>query len=213
MLYAFLLIQQSVASSIDTSICKTDNPEKLHTITILMEYMHSNSCAHMLAKLAEIESLILPAKRLVDVEIIRYATNLQYLNLRDNRIYDIDLMQLQQLRYLDISNNPVGVIASETITTLQCNYCEIHSLSNIQTPSVVSLYLRNNQITDMRMEHLSHLRHVLLPSNLIVNIEDNTSLKKLEVLDIVGNPILQKDCPNDKGTSPAVRKACMMLEF
>jgi Leucine-rich repeat (LRR) protein len=206
-------MQQSIADSVDTSICKTDNPEQLHTITVLVEYMHSNSCAHMLSKLTELESLILPGKGLVDVDILRYATNLQYLNLRNNSIYSINLMQMKQLEYLDISGNPINNVASEAIQTLQCNHCEIHSLSNIQTPLVESLYLRNNQIVDLHIEHMTHLRHVLLTSNLIVNIEDHESLQKLEVLDIVGNPILQKDCPNDKGTSPALRKACMMLEF
>ena len=119
-----------------------------------------------------------PEKQIIDLTGLEHATNLEYIELNDNRIVDLTpLAELTQLKGLAIKRNRISDIGP------------LAGLAQLR-----SLGISGNQISDIGpLAGLNRLSALALNYNQIEDLTPLKELKNLQVLDLYGNQITGGD--------------------
>jgi len=119
-----------------------------------------------------------PEKQIKDLTGLQHATNLEYIELNDNRIVDLTpLAGLTQLKTLLIERNRIGDISP------------LAGLTQLR-----SLAISGNRISDIGpLTGLTQLSGLILNYNQIEDLTPLKELKNLRILDIYGNQVTDGD--------------------
>ncbi|OAY68102.1 Protein phosphatase 1 regulatory subunit 7 [Ananas comosus] len=144
--------------------------------------------------------------KLRTMDEVRSATSLRAIILNDNNISSI--CKLDELKYLNtlvLSRNPILDIGDslrmvKTMTKLSLSHCEIQNIGSslVSCADLKEVRLAYNKITTIPAELARNvkLRNLDLGNNLIENWSDLkvlSALKNLRNLNLLGNPIAEKD--------------------
>ncbi len=137
-------------------------------------------------------------KNIKDITKLRYAKNLEYLNLKRNQIRDLEpVSKLDHLEELNLEHNNVNNNDIEPIHGLeQLRKLDLRS-NNIgyfivlkDLDNLEELYLGFNNIKYIKsLSNLSNLKHLNLRYNRVSNISPLSDLDRLEVVDLHNNEI------------------------
>lgn len=132
---------------------------------------------------------------ITNISEIMYFTNLEYLDLKGNRISDFSpISNLQKLKYLDISNN-FTVLSGDREKGL--NLAPLQNLVLLET-----LYASGNLITDITpLSGMVCLRELDLQDNRLTDITPLQTCSGLEVLNISSNYSINAATGNEQGIS------------
>ncbi len=139
---------------------------------------------------------------ITDITGLEYATNLQELYLRWNRIRDISaLAKLTNLEHLDAHGNQniCDISALSGLVNLQTLVLRLNRISDIsalaQLTNLEKLDLQWNHIGDITpLSGLTNLRYVQLQFNDIHDISALSALTNLEDVDLCGNALNLEAC-------------------
>jgi len=147
-------------------------------------------------------SLLADRKGITKLGGLEYATNLETLWIRWNRISDLSpLSGLTSLRYLDAHANQVisdisplvGLTNMEILVIRDNRISDISALSGMT--KLEYLYLEWNDISDISpLSGLINLQGVTLQYNKISDVSPLTSLTSLSSVDLRGNPLNADAC-------------------
>ena len=167
-----------------------------HTVKILLKRVETQNCLVAEEKLAKLNQLILPNRKITDISPLSGLTNLTILVLYYNEIKDISpLSGLPNLTQLWLNNNeikdvsPLSGLTNLHHLTLDDNEIkDISSLSGLTNLTVLTL--DNNQITNINsISGLTKLTGLNLNNNQIKDISPLSELTNLLSLGIYENQI------------------------
>lgn len=205
-----------------------------------LEYLHISGCpvdeAYALGYVKGLKSLYIDGCGIDNIDFARLLPGMEKFYAENNNIADISpLAGMTSLKKLDISGNPIGGRAGETLmslsglTVLAANDCGISDLGFLTgCPGLEQLYLDNNPICDItplcghemlsvlsichaRIENIEALQELYRLS--LAALEDNniTDISPLSgcceecSIDVHGNPISQEDMDNFFEDNPGMR--------
>ncbi|CAI9105690.1 OLC1v1004673C1 [Oldenlandia corymbosa var. corymbosa] len=144
--------------------------------------------------------------KLKSMEGLRSLVNLNAIILNGNDITSIcKLDQMKELNTLVLSHNPITEIGdalakTKSITKLSLSYCQLQTIGSslISCAGLKELRLAHNEIKTLPMElsRNDKLLNLDIGTNLITNFSDVkvlSSLVNLRNLNLMGNPIAEKD--------------------
>ena len=169
-------------------------------------------------EILNIRSLCVDSCEVNDLTGLRYAKNLNYINLSYNNISDINelkyltkleklilwhnkieditpLANLKLLKHLELDDNKITSIDPlknlNNLTTLWASNNNINSINALENlTSLNYLYLNNNEITDIsQLKNLVNIEYLGLNYNKISNVEILKNLTNMKVLGISKNMI------------------------
>lgn len=124
-----------------------------------------------------------------DIESLNILSNLGYLNLSNNKLENIDKLNIDKLYSLDLSNNNIKDISNVNLKNLKYlmlnenkNLTGIENLKNIN-----SLELKNSNIKDIDLTKLTNLSSINLSDNPIEHI---TLKEKMEYVNLNNSNII-----------------------
>jgi hypothetical protein len=146
--------------------------------------------------------LVAESRGITDLTGLEYATNLQELRIRGNRVSDLSpLSGLTNLRYLDAHANQLisdisplaGLKNMEMLIIRDNRIRDISPLSRLTR--LEHLYLEYNQISDLSpLSGLANLQGITLQYNDIVDVSPLSGLTHLDHIDLRGNPLNAYAC-------------------
>lgn len=130
------------------------------------------------AELASLKQLQAGGRNILLLDGLEFATGLEALVLRSNRIEDLSPLQnLTTLRRLEIDDNAIP---------------DLSSLANLT--QLIQLFAHNNQITQLDgLENLNQLEDLVLFNNQITDLEAIRNLRQLKRLNLSQNQIVEVD--------------------
>lgn len=159
-----------------------------------------------LNELKKLENLSLANNQInyLDNDTFEQTTNLRYLNLRNNRLYNSNLNILKSLKFLEIlvlDNNSFESVPIRTplnITTLSLNFNKIEYLiysSFVNMQNLRKLYLNENKISIIDVDAFQTqklLEELYLSDNQLNFLPTNwyRSMKNLRYLNLSGNKFI-----------------------
>lgn len=137
------------------------------------------------AELASLKQLQAGGRNILLLDGLEFATGLEALVLRSNRIEDLSPLQnLTALRRLEIDDNAIT---------------DLSSLANLT--ELIQLFAHNNQITQLDgLENLDQLKDLVLFNNQITDLEAIRNLRQLKRLNLSQNQIVEVDPLQDLST-------------
>jgi len=139
-----------------------------------------------------------PEKQIVNLTGLEHATNLEYIELNDNRIVDLTpLAELTQLKSLLIERNRIGDVSPlaglTQLSSLEIAGNQINDVSPLaRLANLLRLGLENNQVSDITpLKGLTNLRGLYLSGNQITGetLTPLTEFPKLVALSLSFNPV------------------------
>ncbi|MEA5402281.1 leucine-rich repeat domain-containing protein [Arcicella sp. DC2W] len=151
----------------------------------------------ILEKLTNLNSLDLSDNKITDIRFLEKLTSLKSLDLSDNQITDNRFFEkLTNLNSLDLSSNKIKSIRFlEKLTNLNSLTLINNQITDIRILEKLTnlnfLDLRENQITDIQsLEKLTNLKSLDLSDNLITDISFLEKLTNLNSLNLFNNQII-----------------------
>ncbi len=136
----------------------------------------------------DLEYLDLSDNKIFDLTPIKNLKNLKILNLNTNQISDIQVLKnIKSLEELDLFNNEISDISSlrnlSNLTTLNLSYNEIYNIDPISSlSSLINLDLNHNKVYDIEGLHiLNNLVKVDLSENRINHIPNKIYKMKTSI--------------------------------
>ncbi len=158
-----------------------------------------------LARLPALTNLTISGCALTDTSLaqINACTQLTDLNISDNQITSLDpISELAYLQYLDASGNEISSVAAinhPTLVTLNLSNNYLSDLSGIESlEALTNLDISDNLITDLTpLTKMQQLQELWMRNNTPSNIKKLSSLKNLIALDISGCQLASLSVVND----------------
>jgi len=125
-----------------------------------------------------------PSKEISSVKGIELLTNLEYSDLEQNNITEIDLTNNIKLKYLSLSYNQLTNIDLSKNTKLENLYLQQNKLTTVNIsnqPELLFLTIANNQLSSINLSNNLKLKILYLFDNQLtsINISNNSKLTDL----------------------------------
>jgi len=138
----------------------------------------------------------LPYNKISEINELKYLTKLEKIILWHNKIEDISpLSNLQNVKHLELDDNKIISIEPlnnlNKLTTLWASYNNINNIKGLENLTNLNyLYLNNNEIKDITpLKNLVNIEYLGLHYNKIRDVEVLKNLTNLKVLGISKNKI------------------------
>ena len=193
--------------------CESKEPEVMHTIKQLTDLYRVKDCSKLKDFAEKERSLSLASKQIKDPRPLQMFAKLYHLNLVSNNISDATFLSgFEELKWLDLSNNPLAespLVELPTVEVLYCRQCQLALVPFTDLRSMREVSFRNNQISSVDFVSQSPKLKILVVEN--NHISETLSLynhHSLKRVDLFRNPIFREGCPTEKPAIRALREAC-----
>lgn len=145
-----------------------------------------------------ITTLDISDKGLVDLSYLKYFTGLEELHCYNNSITELDLNDLHNLSYLNVSGNVLKSLKIDKLTKLTVLICSDNQLEELDLANLVNLRnlnFSNNLITNLNVDNQTELLYLACEYNPI-QVLNLSNLKNLLYLYCSGIPVTELNLSN-----------------